>query len=120
LYFLQALESILISLYSNTIKLIICRDININYLKGKRKQPDSLLSSFNVYSTIQFPTRIHNNSTCAIDNIINDRIKNENHSICPFINGLPDYDAQIITIHNITPQNQTDILKLEENLINTL
>ena len=68
----------------------------------------------------QFPTIIHNNSTSAIDNIFNHRIKNENHTARPFVNGLPDHDAQIITIHNIIPQNQTVILKLEENLINTL
>lgn len=61
LYFLKALESILISQYSNTIKLIICGDININYLNGKRKQLDYLLYSFHLYSKIQFPTRIHNN-----------------------------------------------------------
>ena len=79
-----------------------------------------MLSSFNVYSTTQFPTRIHNNSTSAIHNIPNDKIKNENHTIRPFINGLPDHAAQIITIHNIIPQNYTVILKLEENLINTL
>ena len=38
--------------------------------------------------------------------------------LCPFINGLCDHDATIITIHNIIPQNQLVILKLEENLIN--
>lgn len=40
LYFLKALESVLIPLYSNTIEFIISGDININYLNGngKRKQ----------------------------------------------------------------------------------
>jgi hypothetical protein len=52
--------------------------------------------------------------------IHNDKIKNENHTLCPFIKGLPDHDAQIITIHNIIPQNKIVILKLEENLIITL
>ena len=59
----------------------------------------------NVYSTIQFPPGIHNNSTSAIINIFIDKVKNENHTVRPFINGLPDHGAQIITIHNIIPQN---------------
>jgi len=40
LYFLKALESVLISLYSNTVDFIISGDINVTYLNynGKRKQ----------------------------------------------------------------------------------
>jgi hypothetical protein len=78
LYCLKALESVLISLYSNTIEFIICGDIKINYFNynGKRKQLDSLLSSFNLCSTIQSPTRICNNYTSAIDNIFIDKVKN--------------------------------------------
>jgi hypothetical protein len=38
----------------------------------------------------------------AIDNIIIDKLKYENCSIHPLVNGLSDHDAQIITINNIT------------------
>ena len=55
-----------------------------------------------LYSTANFPTRIHNNSILAIDNIFIDKVKYENYSIHPLVNGLSDHDAQIITINNIT------------------
>jgi len=61
-----------------------------------------LLLSYNLYSTVNFPTRIHNNSITAIDNIFIDKIKYDNYSLHPLVNGLSDHDAQIITINNIT------------------
>jgi hypothetical protein len=61
-----------------------------------------LLLSYNFYSTVNFPTRIHNNSITATDNIFIDKVNYENYSIHPRLNGLSDHDAQIITINNIT------------------
>jgi hypothetical protein len=61
-----------------------------------------LLLSYNLYSTVNFPTRIHNSSFTAIDNIFIDKVKYENYSIHPLVNGLSDHDAQMITINNIT------------------
>ena len=58
-----------------------------------------------LYSTVQFPTRIHNNSFSAIDNIFINNIKFHSFSIYPFVNGMSDHDAQIIVIHNLTVQN---------------
>ena len=37
----------------------------------------------------------------AIDNIFIDKVKYENYSIHPLVNGLSDHDVQIITINNI-------------------
>ena len=61
-----------------------------------------MLLSNNLYSTVNFPTRIHNNYITAIDNIFIDKVKYENYSIHPLVNGLSDHDAQIIPINNIT------------------
>jgi hypothetical protein len=107
LYFLNNLETILNIIYESSIEIIICGDININYLNDSthKRLLDSLLASYCLNSTVQFPTRIHNNSLSAIDNIFINNIKFNNFSISPFVNGMSDHDAQIIAIHNLTVQN---------------
>lgn len=102
IFFLNGLDDILKTLFSNIIQLIICGDINVNYLEGsnRKKQLDSLLSSFNLTSTLHFPTRIQNNSISAIDIIFIDLNKSRNYIISPLINGMSDHDGQIIHINN--------------------
>ena len=77
---------------------------NINYLNDndKNSKLDNLLLSYNLYNTVNFPTRIHNNSITAIYTIFIDKVKYENYSIHPLVNGLSVHDVQIITINNIT------------------
>jgi len=79
LHSLHNLDSILNFLH-NTIEIIICSDFNINYLNGndKNSKLDNLLLSYNLYSTVNFPTRIYNNAVSAIDNIFIDKVKYEN------------------------------------------
>ena len=103
LYFLSSIESILKQLYTNSINIIICGDININYLNytNNKLQLDSLLASYGLYSTADFPTRINSCSSTAIDNIFIDKYKNSNFTINPLPNGLSDYDAQILILHTI-------------------
>jgi exonuclease III len=81
--FLHTLDTILNFLNNNTIEIIICGDFNINYLNDndKTNKLDNLLLSYNFYSTVNFPTRIHNNSVTSIDNILIDKVKYENYSI---------------------------------------
>jgi hypothetical protein len=107
LYFLNNLETILNMIYENSIEIIICGEININYLNDSTHKQllDSLLASYCLYSTVQFPTRIHNNSFLAIDNIFINNTIFHNFSIYPFVNGMSDHDAQIIVIHNFPVQN---------------
>ena len=104
LHFLHTLDSILNFLHNNTIEIIICGDFNVDYLNDndKKSKLDKLLVSYNLYSTVNFPTRIYNNSIMAIDNIFIDKVKYENYSIHPLVNRLSDHDAQIIKINNIT------------------
>jgi len=61
-----------------------------------------LLLSYKLYSNVNFPVRIYNISITAIDSIFIDKVKYENYSIHPLVNGLSGHDAQIITINNIT------------------
>ena len=101
LHSLHTLDSILSFLHNNTIEIIICGDFNINYLNDndKKSKLDNLLLSYTLYSTVNFPTRIHNNSVMAVDNIFIDKVKYENYSIHPLVYRLSDDDAQIITVH---------------------
>jgi hypothetical protein len=65
------------------------------------------LASFNLFSTVTFPTRIATNSSTLIDNIYID-INSCNFTVYPLINGLSDHDAQIIELTNlinINPKN---------------
>ena len=104
LRFLHTLHSILNFLHNSTIEIIICSDFNINFLNDndKKSKLDNLLLSYKLYSTVNFPTRIHNNSTTATDKIFNDKVKYKNCSIQPLVNRLSHHDAPVITINNIT------------------
>ena len=48
---------------------------------------------------IDFPTRIYNDSSSAIDNIFIDITRLNNHQVFPLINGLSDHDVQIIILN---------------------
>jgi exonuclease III len=100
--FLDKLETILNLLYKNNTQLIICGDMNINYLDENNKKTllNSLLASYNLTSTVYFPTRIQNTSATAIDNIFINVSKFDDYIIFPIVNGLSDHDAQLIAINN--------------------
>jgi exonuclease III len=101
--FIHLLESLLNKLYTNSINVIICGDININYLQASnyKTKLDSLLATYNLHSAVNFPTRITKHSSTAIDNIFMNKATNSNYSIESFINGLSDHDAQILALRNI-------------------
>ena len=106
-YFSNNLGKILSMIYSNNIEIVICGDININYLIDStyKQLLDSLLASYGLCSTVQFPTRIQNNSHSAINNIFINTFKSNSFSLYPIINGLSDHDAQSIIMRNILEQN---------------
>jgi exonuclease III len=82
---LNKLESILDYLYKPTAELVICGDININYLtESYHKQClNSLLAACNLMSMVNFPTRIQNYSSTAIDNVFIDNSRIQHISIEP-------------------------------------
>jgi len=67
-YFLYNLEAPLNHIYKNTVDIILCGDFNINYLNDNQNKQtlNSLLTSYSLYSIIDFPTRIHDNSHTMI------------------------------------------------------
>jgi len=77
-YFLNNLETALNQVYKNTLDIILCGDFNINYFNDNQNKQalNSLLTSYSLYSIIDFPTRIHNNSHTVIDNIFINTFKN--------------------------------------------
>jgi hypothetical protein len=56
-------------IYSNTIEIMICGDINMNYLidTTHKQLLDLLLASYGLCNTVQFPAGIQNNSHTEID-----------------------------------------------------
>jgi exonuclease III len=92
-YFQNKLDRILNSLNKKKInELIICGDININYLEigSRRQQLDNMLATYRLSNLVEFPTRIFNGSRSAIDNFFIDKTINNN--IKAYINGLLDHE----------------------------
>jgi hypothetical protein len=94
-------------MYTTTKEIIICGAFNINYLTDStyKQVLDSLLASCGLCSAAQFPTRIQNKSSSAIDNLFINTLKFSNFSLNPIINGLSDHDVQILIICNIFEKN---------------
>ena len=60
----------------------------------------SLLTSFSLFNTVKFPTRVFNHSCTLIDNIYINTYRHDFY-VHPLINGLSNHDVQIITLLNI-------------------
>lgn len=103
--FLESVEAVLQFIYSPTQRIIICGDINIDYLliSEQRKQLDNLLLLYNLASIVNFPTRITNTSSSSIDNVFIDVSGFDNYTVFPFPNGLSDHDAQILVLRSLYP-----------------
>jgi hypothetical protein len=102
-YFICALDAVLNKIHMTALNLILCGDMNINYLgsSNNKTQLDSHLASYSLYNIVDFPTRIDNKSSMAIDGIFMDKYKFNNISIIPIVNGLSDHDAQLLSLNNI-------------------
>jgi hypothetical protein len=121
-HFLSQLEIILNDLYNTSSIFIICGDFNIDYTKNsyRKYSLESLLASFNFFSTVIFPTRISKHSSTQIDNIYVNTFKFD-FSVYPVANDLSDHDAQIIAFTDIfipTPrQSFAMVRKINKNTI---
>jgi transposase len=105
-HFLNRLERILNTICGSGVEFIICGDININYLQDtpKKKQLNSLLLSFNLFSIIDFLTRRQNNAVSLIDNIFTDYSQDGKYQVFPLNTGLSDHDTQLLIIRNVRLQ----------------
>jgi hypothetical protein len=122
--FITKLDTILRKLYISTLESVIYGDINVNYLTDsvKNSQLEALLQTYNLTSTVDFPTRIKKNSIRTIyDNFI-DIARRDSYSVCPVINGLSDHDAHSVTFNTVTwkpPTKQVkEIKKINKYTIN--
>jgi hypothetical protein len=118
-YFFNKLETLLNCISINSSELIICGDFNVNFLENTTHKQllNSLLATYGLYSTIHFPTRITNSSASTIDNIFINTVKLNDFTVHPLINGVSDHDAQIIVLHDIIIQKESNSTSLE-NLMN--
>jgi hypothetical protein len=99
--FLNRLDLILQKLYNNKYIIIICGDINVNYLidYNQRSQLNAVLHSYNLAGIVEFPTTFSLNSQTAIDNVFIDTSTIGKYDLYPFINGLSDHDAQLLILN---------------------
>jgi hypothetical protein len=98
------LDTILKKIFKANVEFIICGDININFLveSGRKHHLEAVQKTYNLMSIVNFPARIHHNSSTAIDNFFIDITVVGNYSINPVINGLSDHDAQVVTFHSVS------------------
>ena len=121
-YFIKQLEVILNKIYKAQTYIILCGDFNINHLveNNRYNQLQSLLASYNLFSTVTFPTRITSNTSTLIDNIYVN-VDSSNYKVSPLTNGLSDHDAQIMEILNlnhVNPKKHYDLTrKIDNNTI---
>jgi hypothetical protein len=59
-----------------------------------------MLASYNLFSIVNFPTRVQKNHTSAVDIFLN--YARINYTIFPFTNGLSDHGAQYVLIMTLT------------------
>ena len=123
--FFSLIEKILNHLLKPTVMFLICGDLNINLLK-KSNEATKLLTMMNTYNLTQvvdFPTRTTHNTETLIDTIFVDKKIYDEVEIKPFVNGLSDHDAQIISLQkkNVTLPHTSQIRKsrlINEQTIN--
>jgi len=116
-FFLLKLDRVLHTLYNLSHHIILCGDINIDYLvqSERKKQLDDLLLSFNLTSIITFPTRIQNTSATATDNMFLDPLRLKDHLVTPIYNGLSDHNAQLLTIKTKAYKDPINELRTRRN-----
>ena len=104
--FLNRLDDSIRSIYRADLNLILCGDINIDYLtkNNSKRQLDSVLLTYNLTTIVTFPTRSQGTSNTRIDNVFLDNSKISNYTVLPFLNGLSDHDAQLLILKDLNLQ----------------
>jgi exonuclease III len=100
--FIKRLDATLKYLYNPKSEFLICGDINVDCLNDNwKKKKNSLLTTHNLFHTVNFATTAQNDSSTANDTIFVDITRVNTSYTCPIINGLSDHDAnslQLITL----------------------
>jgi hypothetical protein len=90
-------------------EFIICGDFNVDFSHKesfKRQELDTLLATYNLISTTNYPTRCTYRSNTIINNIFIDLIHKDAYSTYPIINSLSDHDGQLIQFYNLMMQTE--------------
>ena len=87
IYFLNKLDDSIKSMYKTNLNLILCGNINIDYLleNDRRKQLDLMLQKYNLTAIVHFPTRTQGRSITMIDNIFLDTFKILTYTVLPHL-----------------------------------
>ena len=112
--FIKSLDKTLNHLTKPNTEFIICGDFNIDFSHEKslrRLELDTLLATYNLISTINYPTRCTYRSNATIDNIFIDFIHKDAYSTYPIINDLSDHDGQLIKFHNLMMQTERKVTR---------
>jgi hypothetical protein len=97
--FLNQLDLILQKLYSNKYNIVICSDVNVNYLidNNRRSQLDAVLHSYNLAGIVKFPTRFGLNYHMPLT-LFSLTSTFGKYDLYLLINGLTDCDAQLVIL----------------------
>jgi hypothetical protein len=99
--FLDRLSSLISELMKKSTNIVLAGDINIDVLRRdhKYKKLKNVLKSFNMNYMVNFPTRIFQNSTSAIDNFLTN-LKKDQILVSGVATLLSDHDGQILELLN--------------------
>jgi hypothetical protein len=103
--FLHTLELLIFKVSSKEKRLILCGDLNVNFLQHSSKLLDlqNLLHMNNLINIVKSPTRISNHSISLIDVIILHNMNNEMFTVNQDL-GYSDQLAQLLYIKSKTLQ----------------
>jgi exonuclease III len=98
--FLHILDSMLMYLCKPRTQLMLCGDINENFLvdTNYKMALTILLQSYNMTNVTEFPTRINEGHGTAIDGIYIDVSRANHFAVTSISNGLSNHDAQYIVL----------------------
>jgi exonuclease III len=101
--FLHILDTTLMYLSKTKTELILCGDINVNFLvdNNYKMELTILLQTYNMTNVIEFLTRINEGHGTAIDGIFLDVSRANHFTVTSISNGLSDHNAQYIVLERI-------------------
>ena len=82
-----------------TLEILICGDINVDYLLSCNHKQKLSLSAYNMMHTVGFPTRFQNGRSSATENTFVDKSRMQSYVIFPLSNALSDDEAQCIVLN---------------------
>lgn len=97
--FFQKFDALLDVLVNKFNNIVVCGDININVLvnTSTTTKLKNILTAHNVRFLVDFPTRVTNTTSSAIDNFITN-LDSGNCTVSGVITALSDHDGQIFEI----------------------